>query len=94
MTKHQGPNKQKFLEQEAQNDQVRTQMAAQKKDKKNIDGMKQPQLFSRGGVMTIKTVYDPAMQQKFDVACVDFCAETFTSFNVMESINMSIHAYI
>ena len=92
ITKHQGPNCQKFLEQESRNDQVRAQMSADKKEKKSSDGMKQPQLLSMGGFMKMEAIHDPLMQNRFDIACVDFCAETFTSFNAMESINIILEA--
>jgi len=92
LTKHQGPDSQKFLEQESKNALLRKQLSGQKQALKKGDGMKQPHLFTKDGIMKIETIHDDKMQKKFDLACVDFCAETFTSFNAIEKVDIILEA--
>ena len=54
--------------------------------------MKQPLLFSNNGVMKMESVYDPEMQKRFDQACVDYVAETFTSFHALERLDIILEA--
>ena len=73
--------------------EVRTLVQKRKDKNENFrSNMKQLKLGVSNNNLFVQNLLDPQLQSRVDLACVLFCAETFTSFNAASKLQVVLEA--